>query len=918
MAESILDRKLGGRLRVEHAVYLAVAVAAVFLFTWRLGVRPYHHDESIHAFFSWKIVQEGVASYKYDPVYHGPVLYFASAACMWLFGDSDFTGRLSAVLFGFGVLAFAWPLRRYLGRWGALCFLCLVTFSPAWVYFIRFVRHDIYLALCNLAAIYFAFRYGDTRRAPYLYAAAVSLALGFCTKEDNYLLTPVFLCAFTLMMVWEVLGAADPARARRAAWTETRDLLRRIPVPLITSGILFTIVWAVLYSSFFTNEKYTRNLIGPATDAIRYWMGQHAIKRIGGPWWYYVPQLSLYEPLIFFPAVAVLLGPVFGPPPRRKLARWFHYPALAVWVAALLYTVAVLAGWVSFPRWAPLVAVGALGTAALAMGSVWVPDRFTRFAMLWALAALTVYGWAQEKVPWLLVPQLLPLTLVAARWWGERIENGTLRRPGPLVGTLAVAALTLWSLINVNFIWDAPKPDEPGAKLSPPVRHEEMLSYVQSTYHINKLMQRIESTGHILGTGTQTRLAISGNATWPFSWYVRHYPVNWGANLRRVDYPVVIVDKEASEAFDNALLPAYEKVPFQIRAWWQWEQNRPSLVALVRWLLTRVVWSPTGSSDGVAYFLRDLRPGMTFETFEVNPPPAARGYPTAPKVLHASAVWGGPGSRPGRFNEPRDLDVDGAGNIYVVDSKNHRVQKLSPEGKVLHVWGSKGNGPGQFQDPCGIAVGPDGSVYVADTWNHRIQKFDADGQFLKQWTASDPGFWGPRGVAVSPEGQVFVTDTGNKRIVVFTADGDYVRSWGSDGSQPGQLIEPVGIAIDPQGRVVVADTGNHRLQFFEPDGTFVAEWPVFGWEEFYSEPYVDVYEDAVYVTDSPNHRFARYRNGKLDGVWGRSGAGGTDLNRPIGIAVDRYGDVYVSDTMNHRVMKFSLAGEPPKAAPLDQ
>ena len=129
-------------------------------------MRPYHHDESIHAFFSWKIFKNGFAEYKYDPVYHGPTLYFSTALMMLLFGDNDFTGRLSAVLFGLGVVAFAWPLRRYIGRWGALSFLVLVTFSPSWTYFTRFVRHDIYLALCNLAAVYFAFRYARERARP--------------------------------------------------------------------------------------------------------------------------------------------------------------------------------------------------------------------------------------------------------------------------------------------------------------------------------------------------------------------------------------------------------------------------------------------------------------------------------------------------------------------------------------------------------------------------------------------------------------------------------------------------------------------------------------------------------------------------------------------------------------------------------
>ena len=76
MAESRLDRKFIGNLTVEHGVYLLVFVLAIVLRTYTLGVRPYHHDESIHAFYSWKITDAGVDDYRYDPVYHGPVLYY--------------------------------------------------------------------------------------------------------------------------------------------------------------------------------------------------------------------------------------------------------------------------------------------------------------------------------------------------------------------------------------------------------------------------------------------------------------------------------------------------------------------------------------------------------------------------------------------------------------------------------------------------------------------------------------------------------------------------------------------------------------------------------------------------------------------------------------------------------------------------
>src|SRR5512147_2738857 len=102
MPEHALDRKFG-RFTLEQVLYAALLLVALVLRLYLLDQKPQHHDESIHAFFSWKITQDGLGDYKYDPVYHGPVLYYSSAFFLWLI-DSDFGSRLSAVTFGMGVL----------------------------------------------------------------------------------------------------------------------------------------------------------------------------------------------------------------------------------------------------------------------------------------------------------------------------------------------------------------------------------------------------------------------------------------------------------------------------------------------------------------------------------------------------------------------------------------------------------------------------------------------------------------------------------------------------------------------------------------------------------------------------------------------------------------------------------------------
>jgi len=97
-------------------------------------------------------------------------------------------------------------------------------------------------------------------------------------------------------------------------------------------------------------------------------------------------------------------------------------------------------------------------------------------------------------------------------------------------------------------------------------------------------------------------------------------------------------------------------------------------------------------------------------------------YPEALPGGESLAQWGTRGSAPRQFSHPDGVTVDAQGTVYVADSLNHRIQKLSSTGEPLAQWGRRGSSSGQFDGPWGVSVDAQGNLYVADRANGRIQK----------------------------------------------------------------------------------------------------------------------------------------------------------------------------------------------------
>jgi DNA-binding beta-propeller fold protein YncE len=138
--------------------------------------------------------------------------------------------------------------------------------------------------------------------------------------------------------------------------------------------------------------------------------------------------------------------------------------------------------------------------------------------------------------------------------------------------------------------------------------------------------------------------------------------------------------------------------------------------------------------------------------------------------------WGQAGSLIGQFRDPEGIAVAPDGTLYVADTGNHRVQKFHADGTFVSKWGrnggdgTAGTGDGEFNRPKGVAVDAAGNVFVTDSDNHRVQKFTADGTFLTKWGSEGTGdgqFRNPRGIAVDAAGNVYVADQLNNRIQKF-------------------------------------------------------------------------------------------------------------------------------------------------------
>ena len=393
----------------------------------------------------------------------------------------------------------------------------------------------------------------------------------------------------------------------------------------------------------------------------------------------------------------------------------------------------------------------------------------------------------------------------------------------------------------------------------------------------------------------------------------------------------------------------------------------PTVTAgLTNWMVTILAGSTMGYADGTNSAAQFNRPsgiavdsaGNVFVADQGNNMVREMSLAGTNWVVTTLAGWTGIGSADGavstaRFYNPAGLAQDNAGNLYVADSNNNTIRKVTAAGVVTTLAGSAGTwgsadgigGAAQFGTPTGVALDSAGNVFVADQGNGTIRKLTPVGtNWVVSTVAGSAGNWGnvdgfgaaaqfgnPTGVAVDSDGNIFVADQGNNMIrkvnpagVVTTLAGSTETGGTADGTGSAALFNgPSGVTVDHAGNVFVADSGNNMIRKVTPTGvvtTLAGSQDTNGSDDgtgsaaLFNMPTGVAVDNAgnLFIADQGNNVIRKMTaagvvttiGGDATSSGWADGSGSSALfNQPTGVVVDNAGNVYVADSGNNRISK---------------
>lgn len=970
---------------IEHLLVTLIIIAAVVSRFYAVGLRVMSHDEVNHVVPSYDLYQG--RGYAHDPVTHGPLQFHLLAASYFLMGDTDFASRVPAALFSIATVVFVlFAFRRYLGRTGALLAGLFFLISPYMLFYGRYTRNEAFVALFGVIMLYAVLRYLETGRYSNLYLFTIVLALHFTTKETAFIYTAQLLIFLAILFLRDVIRKEWPSQSRRDIFVFAMLAVLLFLAIALGAAILDSGNGAEATAS--TNIYHILMLVSLGLTLVTTVVALFVLIRSVG--WQVVKEIRSFDLLIL--TISMILPQLIAFPMNLAGFNPLDYSEAGLIKTSLFLLGSVILSLALGLLWKPRLWAINIGIF-YAIFTIFYTTFFTNgqgffTGLVGSLGYwLTQQGVNRGSQPWyfftfLQVPmyEYLPaLGTILALIIGLRKRLFTttpgvdpvdqpyltsevveadapeqLYLPGELIGDKAedepieahaepeklpvLALLLFWSVMSLLAYTLA------GEKMPWLTVHIALPLILSAGFGFGYLLDSLPfsqlagkktgfilvtfpiflvSAGSVIGAFTGTNRPFAGNeleqlrttSTFLFAvlalivsaWLLLRWLRNWSAGqiikLLLIAMGGVLVILTARSAFQASFINYDSAKEFLVYA--HSARGPKDVLEQVEEISQRT----TGGKDiKVAYIGDALYPYWWY----------FRDYP--------NKVW-----------LQDDLTRDLLNYPVVITDDNHysKTQAILKDGyfetKYTRLvwpmqdyfnltWSRFRDGitnPEMRQAIFDIWLNKDYTLYstVSGNANLKLENWQPSGNiylFIKRDIVSQIWTYG----ALPVQTEVVQTDPYEEKHIELVPD----RVFGSTGNAEAQLSAVRDIAIAADGTIYVADSQNHRVQVFSPDGAFLRSWGAYGTVDSgnapggtFNEPWgIAVGPDgSVYVADTWNHRIQKFSaDGSFINTWGVPGLAEQpdQFWGPRGIAVDSDNRVYVTDTGNNRVVVFDAAG----------
>lgn len=968
-------------LDLEKILYIVIILLAILTRMLNLGDRVMAHDEVNHVIPSLELY-EG-KGYRHDPVTHGPLQFHLIALSYTLFGDTDFDSRLPHAIFSIATICLVWKYRRYLGKLGALLAAVMMLIDPFMMFYGRYARNESFIAFFALLLIYFMLRYMEEPLPKYLFGLAAVLSLMYCTKEVSFIYTAQALIFLVIVFLKNIFGGE---------WKVPRD--KRTFLVGMISCLIF--VGAFLYLNGRIQSAVADTGTSAATLAVN-----NATPSITGSV-DVVPQS--FKILLGFTGILAVVGLVvaifylfrgYGED-RLRADRSFD---LLLFIISLILP-QLTAFPVKFLGWNPLdysntgmlhtgIVLVVMLVISVALGMWWNRQTWWKAAAIFYAIYIFFYTTMFTNGQGFFTGIIGSL----GYWLSQQgVNRGSqplyyyalvqipvyefLSAIGCTIGL--VYAIRRWMLPDDEEVEAQYRLGEDAPEDTPPLQISEQLPVWLLIFWAFSSLVAYSFAGEKMPWLTVhiawPMILLAG---WAFGRMFSH--VDWkkllsthGATCLICTIILVIGLGRVMAAFNSTPLPFSGN-----------EIEQLSATSGFLFSIAMILASLAGM-----FYLNRLEPGFRYGQFLGVVIIAALAlltarasyrasfvlYDTAREYLvyaHAARgpldildqveeiserVTGGKNLRigyDGNSNYPYWWYLRDYTNLHffgeqptkdilnddIVIAGNPLYSKVDPilskdyySFEYVRLWW-----PNQdyfnldwprvknaITDPdiragiFDIWLNRDYTKYAAATHNENLTDITWEPAermklYIRKDLAAKMWNYGAAPVVTQP-----VADPYEAGKITLPPD----QVWGTVGAEVGQLNTPRGIAVGADDSVYVVDTGNNRIQHFSAKGDLLGEWGSFADASqgnapggTFNEPWgIAVGPDgSVYVTDTWNYRIQKFTaDGEFITMWGHFGQDqqADSLYGPRGIGVDSQSRVYVTDTGNKRVVVFSGDGEP--------